>query len=244
MPQKWESKRQFQKRNVTVSSLTSVHVHFQSCWTVLPLYSKQHRPSSRKKIFSTQRLLQINKLTPSLPLVVMEETKESTPAADDQPKHEEESGPLLKKNQAWSRWETERKSLAWERISQDEQRSQSQSQTGRIPEHRLERKEWGKQTTQCPPTPPTLPLPSNPKYSSASDAEEFERLSSSSTFLDSASGDWQLPVLQRKRTWKTEHPLALLTCSWTSLKSMCVLTMSFFGYKIILLECWTCCTCH
>ena len=62
MPQQWESKRPFQKRNVTVSCLASVHVHFQSCWTVLPLYSKQHRPSSRKKIFSTQRLLQINTL--------------------------------------------------------------------------------------------------------------------------------------------------------------------------------------
>jgi hypothetical protein len=126
----------------------------------------------------------------------MEETKESTPVAD-QPKHEEESGPLLKNiKREVTEKQGENLRLGREKAKMNREAKVKAKLEGYLDTYLKEKSEASK-TTQHPPTSLTLPLPPTLKYSSASDSEELERLSSLLTFLDSASSDWQPPVLQR-----------------------------------------------
>ena len=145
----------------------------------------------------------------------MEETKESTPVAD-QPKHEEESGPLLKKIKC-EVTEKQRENL---RLGRDKAKLNREAKVkakleGYLDTYLKEKSDSSK-TTQPPSTPPTRPLPPTPEYSSASDSEEFERQSSLSTFSDSASSDWQPPVLQRTHRYTNNRaPMSALDLNFT-----------------------------
>ena len=78
----------------------------------------------------------------------------------------------------------------------------------------LKEKSKASKTTQKahPSTPPTLPLPPTTKYSSASDSEELEILSPSLTYSDSASSNWQPPVLQRTHSYMKNNNTRFKKC--------------------------------